>query len=108
MYKKELTEIIYIQDRSGSMHSILSDDVCGFNKFLKEQKECESEDNKTFVICNATAIKKIHRSIHLDEMKECTERSEELALVLLTDVDVVKVCCGGQYISMSSRISKND
>jgi len=37
--KKDLTEIIFVVDRSGSMDSIRTDMIGGFNAFIKEQKK---------------------------------------------------------------------
>ena len=37
------TEIICIIDKSGSMSSIKSDAIGGFNEFLREQKEIEDD-----------------------------------------------------------------
>lgn len=37
--KKGLTKIVFVVDRSGSMQSVASDMIGGFNKFIKTQKE---------------------------------------------------------------------
>lgn len=37
--KKGLTKIVFVIDRSGSMQSVASDMIGGFNKFIKTQKE---------------------------------------------------------------------
>lgn len=37
--KKGLTKIIFVVDRSGSMQTVASDMIGGFNKFIKTQKE---------------------------------------------------------------------
>lgn len=39
MPKKDLTLIVSVLDRSGSMDQIIEDSIGGFNTFLKEQKE---------------------------------------------------------------------
>lgn len=43
--KKDLTEIIFILDKSGSMTSVLDETIIGFNKFLDDQKKitCEAK-----------------------------------------------------------------
>ena len=37
------TEIVFVLDRSGSMHSVLHDVIGGFNQFVKEQKAVPGE-----------------------------------------------------------------
>lgn len=41
--KENLTEIVFIIDRSGSMHSLAADTVGGFNAMLEKQKKEEGE-----------------------------------------------------------------
>lgn len=49
-----LTEIVCVIDRSGSMDSIRSDAIGGFNAFLKGQKEVEGEALLSLVLFNDT------------------------------------------------------
>jgi len=44
-----LTEIIAILDRSGSMHSLVTDTIGGFNAFLAEQKKATGKAKLTLV-----------------------------------------------------------
>jgi hypothetical protein len=46
----DLTEIVCIVDKSGSMESIRTDAIGGFNQFLKGQKEIPSPANMTIVL----------------------------------------------------------
>jgi len=46
----EKTQIICILDRSGSMSSIMSDSIGGFNTFLKQQKELKDEATLTIAL----------------------------------------------------------
>ena len=39
--KQDLTEIVVILDRSGSMSSIKDDVIGGFNSFIEEQRKVE-------------------------------------------------------------------
>lgn len=48
--KDNLTEIVCVLDRSGSMSSIKQDAIGGFNEFLKAQKELDGEANMTVVL----------------------------------------------------------
>lgn len=41
--KKNLTEIVFILDRSGSMSGLESDTIGGFNAMIKKQKKAEGE-----------------------------------------------------------------
>ncbi len=45
-----LTEIAFILDRSGSMHSIRDDAIGGFNAFVESQKAMPGEARFTFVL----------------------------------------------------------
>ncbi len=48
--KDNLSEIICIIDRSGSMEAIRSDAIGGFNSFISEQKKEEGQANVTLVL----------------------------------------------------------
>jgi len=50
MAKKTPVEIVCVIDRSGSMQSIASDAIGGFNAFLKEQKEVKGKANLTLIL----------------------------------------------------------
>lgn len=51
---ENLVEIVCVIDRSGSMESIRSDAIGGFNAFLKGQKEVEGEARLSLVLFNDT------------------------------------------------------
>ncbi|MCU6762744.1 Uncharacterised protein [uncultured Roseburia sp.] len=48
--KKDLTELVFILDRSGSMAGLESDTIGGFNGMLKKQKKQSGEANVTTVL----------------------------------------------------------
>lgn len=48
--KDNLTELIFILDRSGSMSSMTQEAIGGFNAFLEEQKKAPGEANLTLVL----------------------------------------------------------
>lgn len=52
--KDNLTEIIVVLDKSGSMGSVRDDAIGGFNQFLEKQKEVPGEANLTMVQFNTT------------------------------------------------------
>ena len=47
---KQLTEIAYILDRSGSMQPMVESAITGFNSFLKDQQETPGKANFTLVL----------------------------------------------------------
>jgi uncharacterized protein YegL len=47
---KDATEIVVVLDRSGSMESVRTDAIGGFNTFLKEQKAAPGEANLRIVL----------------------------------------------------------
>ena len=48
--KEDLTEIISLVDRSGSMQSILDDAIGGFNTFLAAQQRQPSEAELSLIL----------------------------------------------------------
>jgi len=65
--KKNLTEIVFILDRSGSMSGLESDTIGGFNSMIEKQKKAEGEalistilfDNKSRVLHDRVNIENI-------------------------------------------------
>lgn len=54
MTNPNLTEIVYILDASGSMHSLSNDVIGSFNKTIKDQKEVPGEARVTVVTFNSS------------------------------------------------------
>jgi len=50
MMNMNLTEIIFLLDRSGSMGGLESDTIGGFNAFMQKQNQLEGETNVTVVL----------------------------------------------------------
>jgi len=48
--KKNLTELVFILDRSGSMSDLEKDTIGGYNSFVAKQQEAEGEANLTTVL----------------------------------------------------------
>jgi len=69
--KDNLTEIVAILDRSGSMNSIIDDAIGGFNTFLKEQKECDGEANMTVVLFD-DKYEVLHDNVAIDNVVDMT------------------------------------
>ncbi len=65
--KTNLTELVFILDRSGSMHGLEADTIGGFNSMLHKQKKCEGNafvstvlfDNESVVIHDREDIRNI-------------------------------------------------
>ena len=79
--KKNLTEIVFILDRSGSMAGLEDDTIGGFNAMIQKQKAEEGEayvstilfDNYTEVIHDRVDIQKIQPMTHKDYyVRGCT------------------------------------
>ncbi|MBQ1482415.1 MAG: VWA domain-containing protein [Erysipelotrichaceae bacterium] len=75
--KKDLTELVFILDRSGSMSGLESDTIGGFNSFIEKQKETEGECLVSTVLFNQRS-KVIHDRIDLKEIEKM-QRSDYLA-----------------------------
>ena len=71
--KNNITELVFILDRSGSMSGLESDTIGGFNSLVEKQKK---EDGKCFVttVLFDSKIEKLHDRISLDEIKPMTDK----------------------------------
>jgi hypothetical protein len=68
---QNLTEIVAILDRSGSMESISNDTIGGYNAFIKEQKEISGEAVLTTVLFN-DIYKLLHDRVNIKTVKPLT------------------------------------
>ncbi|MBQ6451654.1 MAG: VWA domain-containing protein [Solobacterium sp.] len=68
-----LTEIIFILDRSGSMHGLESDTIGGYNAFLEEQKNGRGDALITTVLFN-DRMKVIHERVPISEVRGITKQ----------------------------------
>ena len=70
--KKGLTEIVFILDRSGSMHGLEDDTICGFNAMIEKQKK---EDGYAFVstVLFDNTSEVIHDRVDLRDIQPLTE-----------------------------------
>lgn len=71
--KKNLTEMVFILDRSGSMHGLEKDTIGGFNSMIEKQK---NENGEAFVstILFDDESEVIHDRINVSEIKPMSER----------------------------------
>ena len=71
--KKNLTELVFILDRSGSMVNLVADTIGGFNSMIEKQKKLEGEALVTTVLFDDEA-KAIHDRLDLQKVPAMTER----------------------------------
>ncbi len=71
--KNNITELVFILDRSGSMTGLESDTIGGFNSLIKNQKKESGECFvSTVLFDNVSEI--LHDRVKLSEIEEMTER----------------------------------
>ena len=100
--KKDLTEIVFILDRSGSMSGLESDTVGGFNAMIAKQKSCLLYTSKLgssliFVVRPLLYAVYVKKHYHLPKMgkgeavltQKWTGISQHIAYFLHTNTDVV-------------------
>ena len=71
--KKNLTELVFILDRSGSMRGLEKDTIGGYNAMLDRQRRQEGEANITTVLFD-DRYEKIHDRFSLDWVKDLTDK----------------------------------
>jgi uncharacterized protein YegL len=69
--KENLTEIIFILDRSGSMFKMEEDTIGGFNSFIESQKNEDGEALLTTILFD-DQYEILHDSVNLKEIKPLT------------------------------------
>ena len=70
--KNNLTELVFILDRSGSMTGLEADTIGGFNTLIKKQRQKEGECYVSTVLFN-TDREVIHDRVKLSKIKPMTE-----------------------------------
>lgn len=70
--KKDLTEIVFILDRSGSMGGLESDTIGGFNSMLAKQKKVEGEALVSTVLFDDRS-EVLYDRVKLEDVKPLTE-----------------------------------
>ena len=71
--KKNLTELVFILDRSGSMSGLERDTIGGFNSMIEKQKKQDGECIVSTVLFNNDS-QVIHDRVPLDKIEPMTER----------------------------------
>lgn len=75
--KKNVTEVVFILDKSGSMAGLETDTIGGFNGMLNKQKKAEGEAYVTTVLFNHQ-YELLHDRIHVKGISPITERDYEV------------------------------
>ena len=70
--KKDLTEIVFILDRSGSMSGLEADTIGGFNSMIEKQKKTEGEALISTVLFDNTS-EVIHDRVDVRSVKPMTD-----------------------------------
>ena len=72
--KKNLTELVFILDRSGSMQGLEKDTIGGFNSLIEKQKKVEG-DALISTVLFASESKVIHDRVDVKDVKPMTENN---------------------------------
>ena len=70
--RKNLTEIVFILDRSGSMSGLEADTIGGFNSMIEKQKKAEGEALISTVLFDNTS-EVIHDRVSVQNIKLMTD-----------------------------------
>ena len=73
MMKKNLTELVFILDRSGSMHGLEDDTIGGFNSMLEQQKDGEGHVFVSTILFNDHSIV-IHDRVSINRVEPMTKQ----------------------------------
>ena len=71
--KKNLTELVFILDRSGSMSGLESDTIGGYNSMIEKQKAEEGEANITTVLFD-DKVELLNQRVSIQEVKKMTDK----------------------------------
>ena len=75
--KKNLTELVFILDKSGSMSGLEKDTIGGYNSFLKKQQKSKGECRITTVLFGNN-YELLHDRIDLEAVKPLTEKDYQV------------------------------
>ena len=77
--RDNLTEIVFILDRSGSMSGLTDDTIGGFNSFIEQQKKVDGEAKLTTVLFD-DRYELLHNGVDINEVKPLTRDDYMTAL----------------------------
>ena len=120
--RKNLTEIVFILDRSGSMSGLERDTIGGFNSMIEQQKKAEGEalistvlfDNVSEVLHDRVNVKDIRPMTDRDyTVRGCTalldaivisSQKEAAAFIKMLNDDIVRSELTGKEYDSSSKM----
>ena len=76
--KKDLTELVFILDRSGSMHELTRDTVGGFNSLIEKQKD-EKGEALVSVVLFSSESEVLYDRVPLNKVTKMTEKQYRAA-----------------------------
>lgn len=71
--KKDLTEIIFILDRSGSMSGLERDTIGGYNSFLEAQRKVEGQAQITTILFD-DKYEVLHDGVNIKDIQPITAK----------------------------------
>lgn len=74
MTDANLTELVCVLDRSGSMNSIIDDAIGGINRFIEDQQKEPGEARMTTVLFD-TEFKTVHESVPIKDVVPFTKKT---------------------------------
>ena len=77
MKKNNITELVFILDRSGSMHGLESDTIGGFNSLIEKQKKTEGKCYVSTVLFD-DECKVLHDRVKLENVKPMTHNDYQV------------------------------
>ena len=91
--RKNLTEIVFILDRSGSMHGLEADTIGGFNSMIEKQKQADGDalistvlfDNFSEVLHDRVDVQAIHHIGNVHKYARNEDVPEHTLFVITTD-----------------------
>lgn len=72
--RKGHTEVVFVMDRSGSMSSIQSDAIGGFNSVIKSQREDEGTSSISLVLFD-DQYEVVYENVDINEVKELDNKT---------------------------------
>lgn len=73
--KKGLTKIVFIIDRSGSMESVASDMIGGFNRFIKTQKENNVGECRVSFNQFDDIYEEVYKNVLVNDVQDLTDKT---------------------------------
>jgi hypothetical protein len=73
--KKGLSKFIFVVDRSGSMESVASDIIGGFNQFIKNQKENKIGECRVSFYQFDDVFEEVYKNVLIEDVKDLTKET---------------------------------